>query len=233
MYRPGQKVHYKFWVRHAQYDMQAGADFAHQPFSVEVHNPRGEKLLDKEMTSDEFGGIEGQLDLPADATLGVYQLLVAGHGGGTFRVEEYKKPEFEVTVEAPAEPVQLGDKISATVKAKYYFGSPVTQAKVKYKVTRTSHTGAGIRGACGTGSTGRAIGGSPTIIFGIRAGGLGLPAAEAVWWPHYGAAAARGGRQQEVEIGPDGTVKVEIDTATAQAVHRRQKITGTDHRRGG
>ena len=55
-------------------------------------------------------------------------------GGGSFRVEEYKKPEFEVKVEAPEEPVMLGEKISASIKAKYYFGAPVTEAKVKYKV---------------------------------------------------------------------------------------------------
>ena len=61
-------------------------------------------------------------------------------GGNHFRVEEYKKPEFEVTVDAPTEPVMLGEKITATIKAKYYFGSPVTKAKVKYKVLRTSYT---------------------------------------------------------------------------------------------
>ena len=44
-----------------------------------------------------------------------------------FRVEEYKKPEFEVTVDAPTEPVMLGEKITATIRAKYYFGSPVDQ----------------------------------------------------------------------------------------------------------
>ena len=54
-------------------------------------------------------------------------------------MEEYKKPEFEVKVDAPTEPVMLGEKISATVNAKYYFGAPVVNAKVKYKVTRTPH----------------------------------------------------------------------------------------------
>ncbi|MDB5331277.1 MAG: hypothetical protein JWP03_2428, partial [Phycisphaerales bacterium] len=48
--------------------------------------------------------------------------------------------EFEVTVDAPTEPIMLGEKISATIKAKYYFGAPVVQAKVKYKVMRTSHS---------------------------------------------------------------------------------------------
>ena len=84
--------------------------------------------------------------MPADATLGVYNVIIKSQGfgqpcsnygqplgGGTFRVEEYKKPEFEVTVDAPADPVMLGEKIEGKITAKYYFGSPVTKAKVKYK----------------------------------------------------------------------------------------------------
>jgi hypothetical protein len=45
-----------------------------------------------------------------------------------------------VTIDAPSEPVQLGEKITATIHAKYYFGGAVTRAKVKYKVERTEHT---------------------------------------------------------------------------------------------
>ena len=68
----------------------------------------------------------------------------------------------------------LGEKITATIKAKYYFGSPVTKAKVKYKVKRTSHDRALVSArARGTGSTGRATGGSPTTTPGIPAGGTG------------------------------------------------------------
>ncbi len=141
VYRPGQKVQFKFWVRHAQYDQEDKSDFANQTFNVEIQNPKGEKVLSKTYTADAYGGIEGELELPADATLGVYQLYVVNHGGGSFRVEEYKKPEFEVSVDAPTEPVMLGDKIKATIKAKYYFGSPVTDAKVKYKVLRSNYSG--------------------------------------------------------------------------------------------
>ena len=61
-------------------------------------------------------------------------------GHMTFRVEEYKKPEYEVTVEGPKEPVRLGDEIEAIVKATYYHGAPVTEATVKVKVQRFSHS---------------------------------------------------------------------------------------------
>ena len=58
------------------------------------------------MKADAYGGLEGECKLPADATLGTYWIGVrmpysSAFGGGNFRVEEYKKPEFEVNVEAP------------------------------------------------------------------------------------------------------------------------------------
>ncbi|MCA9049299.1 MAG: alpha-2-macroglobulin, partial [Planctomycetaceae bacterium] len=58
-------------------------------------------------------------------------------GQGTFRVEEYRKPEFEVTIDAPDKPVMLGEKIQAKVNARYYFGAPVAEGTVHYKVERT------------------------------------------------------------------------------------------------
>ena len=140
VYRPGQAVQFKFWVAQAQYDAEDKSSFAHQAFAVEIHNPKGEKVYSETLTSDNYGGIAGKFALPNDATLGPYQIVVVNRGSGTFRVEEYKKPEYEVTVDAPTDPVMLGEKITATIRAKYYFGSPVTNATVKYKVVRSEHT---------------------------------------------------------------------------------------------
>ena len=138
VYRPGAPVRFKFWVARSRYDQPDASDFAGQTFTVEIHNPKGEKVFTKSFKADAFGGFDGSFELPSDATLGVYQVFIPNRGGGSFRVEEYKKPEFEVNVEAPKTPVMLGEKISATIKAKYYFGGPVAEAKVKYKVTRTT-----------------------------------------------------------------------------------------------
>ena len=46
--------------------------------------------MNNSVTLDPYGGVEGELDLPADASLGVWQLNIANMGGGTFRVEEYR-----------------------------------------------------------------------------------------------------------------------------------------------
>jgi len=143
VYRPEQTVHFKTWVRHAKYDMQDISSFAGKTFSLEIKDPQGTSIFKHAFTADEYGGFAGELRLADDAMLGQYTIhlpdTTSKQSGGTFRVEEYKKPEYEVTINAPSDPVLLGEIISATINARYYFGSPVTQAKVKYKITRTTH----------------------------------------------------------------------------------------------
>ena len=131
-------MRFKFWVARSRYDQPDAAFFAGQTFNVEVQNPKGEKVFTKQFTADKFGGFDGSFELPSDAALGVYHVIIPDRGGGSFRVEEYKKPEFEVSVDAPTKPVMLGEKVAATIKANYYFGGPVTEARVKYKITRTT-----------------------------------------------------------------------------------------------
>ncbi|MCC7474555.1 MAG: alpha-2-macroglobulin [Pirellulales bacterium] len=222
VYRPGQAVEYKFWIAQAQYDAEDKSPFAHQAFVVEIHNPKGEKVFSETLTTDRFGGLAGKYPLPPDATLGAYSIQIVNRGGGSFRVEEYKKPEYEVTIEAPSEPVMLGDKISATIRAKYYFGSPVTQATVKYKVLRSEHNarwyppgpwdwlyGAGYLW----------LGDDYPWYPGWREWGCMRP--EPPWgWrrPTQPEVVA----ERETAIGPDGTVKVEIDTAIAKQMHGDQ-----------
>ncbi len=227
VYRPQHTVHYKAWVRHAKYDEPDVSTFANQNFTVRIHNPKGEKVVEKAVQADEYGGLAGDYALPNGATLGVYgvQLVDAANrviGGGSFRVEEYKKPEFEVTVEAPKEPVRLGEKITATIKAKYYFGAPVTNAKVKYKVTRTNHTATWYpHGAWdwfyGPGYWWFAA--NYVWYPGWNEWGMRRPTP--IWWSHS-TPPPEVVSENEVEVGPDGTVPVVIDTAPAKELHGDQ-----------
>jgi uncharacterized protein YfaS (alpha-2-macroglobulin family) len=225
VYRPGQTVEFKFWVRQAQYDLDEKSRFAHQAFAVEIHNPKGEKVFSDTITADQYGGIAGNFVLAAGATLGQYQLLIVNHGGGTFRVEEYKKPEFEVTIDAPSEPVMLGENITATIRAKYYFGSPVTSAVVKYKVMRSEHTARWYPPGpwdwlYGPGYWWFAY--NYDWYPGWHEWGCVRPAP---WWYWRPAAPPEVVAERQVSIGPDGTVEVEIDTSLAKAAHPDQ-----DHR---
>jgi uncharacterized protein YfaS (alpha-2-macroglobulin family)/tetratricopeptide (TPR) repeat protein len=222
VYRPGQPVKFKFWIRHAKYDQPDTSDFAGRQYPVVITNQLGEEVYNQVLKTDEFAGLEGEYLLPKDAKLGQFHVHVKNQqfgGGGTFRVEEYKKPEFEVNVEAPKDPVQLGEKITATIKAKYYFGAPVTQAKVKYKITRTKHTEQWHPIGRWDWFYGRGYWWFASDYYwypGWSRWGCGRP--YPTWWnrsfdpPELVA-------EREVQIGEDGTVKVEIDTAVAKAMH--------------
>ena len=139
VYRPAQEVKYKFWLRRAEYDQGNTSEFAGEKVHITIYNPKSEKIESKDLIADEFGGVEASFTLDKKADLGVYRISTNKFGNGTFRVEEYKKPEFEVKIQTDNKMAKLGDKLTATISANYYFGSPVTNAKVKYKVYRKKH----------------------------------------------------------------------------------------------
>jgi uncharacterized protein YfaS (alpha-2-macroglobulin family) len=147
VYRPGHTVKFRMWVRRPRFDAD-NAIYAGQQFIVEVRNPKGDIVQETSVTSDQWGGIDGEFAIDADATLGQYVLRVcqplkdrpdnrSQFGVGRFRVEEYRKPEFKVNIAAPEKPVQLGEAFTATINAEYYFGAPVADGKVHYKVERS------------------------------------------------------------------------------------------------
>jgi hypothetical protein len=219
VYRPMNTVHFKFWVEHAKYDQADKSSFGGQTFTVQIHNPQGEKVYEKAITADEYGGLEGEFGLSKNAMLGVYQLHIVNHGGGTFRVEEYKKPEFEVTIDAPKEPVRLGEKVEATIKAKYYFGAPVTKGTVKYKVLRNSYSSRWYPAGTwdwfyGKGYWWYAY--DYAWYPGFAEWGCRRPIP---WWYQWRAAPPEVVAEAEAPVGPDGTLKVVIDTAPAKEMH--------------
>lgn len=227
VYRPGQKVEFKLWAAEARYDLEGPARFAGQNLKVVINNPKGEKVFEKTMTADAFGGVTGSFDISKDATLGSYYLHTANpgnnaHGGIQFRVEEYKKPEFEVKVEAPTTPVMLGEKIPVTVVAKYYFGAPVSKGKAKIKVTRQSKSTDWHPLGVWDWFYGRGYWWfSPDYSFydGWEKWGCGRP--HPFWYPRV-QGPGEIVLEQESPIGPDGTVKLEIDTALAKQFHGNQ-----------
>ncbi len=226
VYRPGHTVKFNVWARAASYATLDPQPFLKETFNLTIYTPQGEKLLEKQVTTDEYGGYADEIVLGEDAQLGQYNLVLDKpnivSGSGYFRVEEYKKPEYEVTIDAPDKPVKLGDAITATIRAKYYFGAPVTHAKVHYKVTRQSHDSRWYPGRPwdwfyepGYWWFGNDYGWYPGW------GRWGCLAPYRSWWPqrHDPPEVVSEG---DAEIGPDGTLKVDIDTAPALAAHGDQ-----------
>ncbi|MBI1904468.1 MAG: alpha-2-macroglobulin [Planctomycetia bacterium] len=223
VYRPEQAAKFKYWVRHAKYDQADTSSFAKQQFRVQINDPMGEKVHEETATADEYGGIAGEIKLAKGCKLGVYSVQVFqgqnGLGGGSFRVEEYKKPEFEVTIEAPKEPVMLGEKIAAEIKSKYYFGAPVTKAKVKYKVLRSSHSQHWFPIARWDWFYGRGYWWYAYDYVwypGWKEWGCFRPI---WWWWGHAEPQPEVVMESEVPVGADGIVKVEIDTALAKELH--------------
>ena len=221
VYRPEQVVKFKFWIQTSKFDQPDKSEFADREFTVQINNPQGEKVFEKTFTTDSYGGLEGEFSLEKGAMLGSYQLLVLNdfNQGGTFRVEEYKKPEYEVTVQAPTEPIALGEKVTATIKAKYFFGAPVTKAKVKYKVLRSPHDSQWHPIANWDWLYGRGywwFASDYTWYPGWNHWGCFRPLS---WWIGRNPAPPELITEQEVDIGPDGEVSIEIDTLAAKEIH--------------
>jgi uncharacterized protein YfaS (alpha-2-macroglobulin family) len=229
VYRPGQTVKFKVWVRQAKYDLDDTSAFAGQRFALRIDNPKNEQIYSQTLTADAYGGIEGEFKLPADAALGIYRISHdrrSVYGGQTFRVEEYKKPEFEVSVEAPADPVMLGEKIAATIKATYYFGSPVTDATVNYKVLRSEHDSRWYPASdwdwlYGPGYWWYAY--DYPWYPDWESWGCLRPIGP--WWPDWPRRQPEIVADGEAQIGPDGTVNISIDTALAKMIYG-----ASDHR---
>lgn len=153
IYRPKQRANFKAWIGYARYDKDGFDSFcADETVAYIIYSPTGEIVAKKTgVKLDKYGGLSDFFEIPESAQLGSYRICVGNefnendetpalgrtYASGYFRLEEYRKPEFKVSVEAPTEPVALGDKFKATIRADYYFGAPVANGKVKYTVTRS------------------------------------------------------------------------------------------------
>lgn len=235
VYRPGQEVKWKAWARLVGYDPKLDTNsFAGSQVLVVIYDPRGEKLVEKTYKADDSGAVEDTLMLGENATLGNYfaqfqqihgprgSLHLGSH---SFRVEEYKKPEFEVKVDAPATPVALGDSFEVKVKADYYFGGPVKQGTVKYKVQRSAHTSRWFPAGRWDWLFGSGYGWRATYYDwypGARSWCFCIPRWPWIRWQNDPPELVAEG---EAALNADGTFTVKIDTALAKELHGNE-----DHR---
>ncbi len=141
-YRPGDTVKYKLWMRNGGYGDLKSLEGV--KISLIIIDPMRNKLSEKKFSLDKFGGLAGEFKIPDDAKLGAYEIWTSEDGRydydaicSTFRVEEYRKPEFEVSVDTPKNAPMLGEKVSATVRAKYLWGDSVKKGVADVTVRRT------------------------------------------------------------------------------------------------
>ena len=142
IYRPGQKVQLAVYgFEKAGRGLKTMDENAQ--VTLTVRDANYEKIHEKTLTLNAYGTAKDELTLPEDGLLGYYTVETAYkwnkrtvNGYTNFRVDEYKRPEYEITL-ADAAKLQYGKEASVTGSAKYYFGAPLEKATVKYTVHRT------------------------------------------------------------------------------------------------
>ena len=136
IYRPGQKVH----ATAVSYIVKKGLDASVPGKSMELkfilRDVNWKQVAEQKATTDEYGTASVDFELPKEGQTGQYSISVNGTATEYVRVEEYKRPTFEITFPKVNERYTWGDTVVVKANAKTYAGVPVQGAKVEYKVTR-------------------------------------------------------------------------------------------------
>ena len=136
IYRPGQTVH----ASAISYIVKKGLDASVPGKSMELNfilrDANWKQVAEQKATTDEYGTASVDFELPKEGQTGLYSISVNGTGTKYVRVEEYKRPTFEITFPKVNEKYNWGDTVVVKATAKTYAGVPVQGAKVAYQVTR-------------------------------------------------------------------------------------------------
>jgi alpha-2-macroglobulin len=148
MYRPGEEVHVKGWLRRVGAgkggDVGALGDAA-TSVAWKLKDSRGNQVGAGEIKLNALGGFDTSFKLPDAMNLGHAQLELQAQGGDAalsrqshthrFQVQEFRRPEYEVTAEASAGVHFVGGKADVTLRAAYYAGGALPNAEVNWRVT--------------------------------------------------------------------------------------------------
>ena len=136
IYRPGQQVH----ATAVSYIVKKGLDASVPGKSMELkfilRDANWKQVAEQKATTDEYGTASVDFELPKEGQTGQYSISVNGTATEHVRVEEYKRPTFEITFPKVNEKYNWGDTVVVKASAKTYAGVPVQGAKVEYQVTR-------------------------------------------------------------------------------------------------
>ena len=146
LYKPGEEVRLKGWLR--RWEPNRGGDvqgLETQPTSIEwmLRGPRGNDLANGDVKVSGLGGFDVALDLPEDVNLGTAWLYLEAKGASAvtnsshnhpIQIQEFRRPEFEVSASAEPGPFVLGHEAVISVNAAYYAGGGLPNAPVQWQV---------------------------------------------------------------------------------------------------
>ncbi|MFW5813654.1 MAG: MG2 domain-containing protein, partial [Fibrobacterota bacterium] len=139
IYKPGEKVHIKGWVRKTS--RKAGADLefvqGKKLLTYSVKDARNNKIAGDVTGLSDLGGFDFSFDIPPTPNLGTatVEMRTGDHGYlHTFQIQEFRTPEFEVSVSTQEGPHFSGEEWASTVKTSYYAGGGLAGAPVFWSV---------------------------------------------------------------------------------------------------
>ena len=138
IYRPGQTVHYKGICLSVDAKNNNYKTIAGRSVTVQFVDVNGKEIESLQHRTNDYGSFSGSVTAPRDRLMGQMYLRVKGapRGQAYFRVEEYKRPKFQVEVEPPVEAVKLNAAVAVQGKATAYTGAAINDAKVTWRVVR-------------------------------------------------------------------------------------------------
>lgn len=136
IYRPGQTVHVTAISFVNMKGIDAKVPVGRDELDFQLVNASWKEVEMKKAKVDEYGTASVDFELPKEGQTGMYHVSVNDQANRFFRVEEYKRPTFEITFPKVNEKYNWGDTVVVKASAKTYAGVPVQGAKVEYQVTR-------------------------------------------------------------------------------------------------
>lgn len=147
LYQPGQTVYWKGIIRLLRNDTwtlpQEGEEF-----DIRISDTMGNVILDRVYRANEYGTINGEFTLAADAPSGYYSInteyrqdaVTLGYGNANFVVAAYSKPEFQIDVKTDKPEYIQGNTIKVNVQASYFSGGPLVDAPVEWRIVANPFT---------------------------------------------------------------------------------------------
>ncbi|OGV70237.1 MAG: hypothetical protein A2283_05105 [Lentisphaerae bacterium RIFOXYA12_FULL_48_11] len=137
IYRPGQTIQYKGICVSAEPQNNNYSLLGGRELTVEFRDSNGKEIAKQQHKCNDYGSFSGSFTAPRDRMMGSMQLIARGvQGSSRVQVEEYKRPKFQVTIDAPKTAARLNDKVGMHGRATAYTGAAVDGAQVKYRVVR-------------------------------------------------------------------------------------------------
>ncbi|MEM1123758.1 MAG: MG2 domain-containing protein, partial [Bacteroidota bacterium] len=135
IYRPGQTVYFKAIVIE-QPPKGMPTIQANKPITITFSDVNGQKVDAVSLVTNEYGTVNGSFQAPSTGLLGNMNISSSLNGSQYFRVEEYKRPKFEVTFNPIQGSYKLGDELTVEGVAKAFAGNNIDNAQVQYRVVR-------------------------------------------------------------------------------------------------